>query len=343
MSFNCTCFLLKMIKELNSINIIRKPKSLKDTLLLLFLFVASLAHAQFEAQTSQYMFNLPAFNAAAMAENGMVNVAGQHRIQWVGMPGAPQTTYFNINTPFVKGEKITHATGVKFLNDGIGAFNNTSAHLQYALKRKVGKGTVSLGLDAGFVSASFIADSIKNVEINSEFHDFLGDTAIPTADETGMSFDMGASLFYSAPKYYLGLSYVHLNAPTIRLNEDKTEFKVRSVLYFTGAYDWHFKESKWKLRNTTLAKSDFISWQAEVASRLEYDSRFWGGLAYRFQDAVSVFAGIDVMDGVRIGYAYDLPAGRMIRASSGSHEVFISYSFLFDKGNKNSYKSIRIL
>ncbi len=312
-------------------------------LFLLMLFVSRPAAAQFEAQLSQYMFNIPAYNPASLAENRMINVNGQHRIQWVGMPGAPQTTYFTINTPLGSDKKTRHGVGIKFLNDNIGAFSNQSAHGQYAFKRKIGKGMASFGLDVGFVSVSFIADSIRNDQINSEFHDFLGDTAIPTADDTGMSLDLSGGLFYSAPKYYLGLSYVHLNTPAIRLNEDRTEFNVRGVLYFTGGYDYVFKDNKWKLRSNTLVKSDFVSWQAELSGRLEYDSRFWGGLSYRFQDAAVVFAGIDVLNGMRVGYSYDLPTGRMIRASSGSHEIFISYSFLFDRGNKNQFKSIRIL
>ena len=355
MSLYYTCFFrIKMNKLLNSNQqrnaTIRKiansvVPNQKNVLMILVWFVSCLSiHAQFEAQLSHYMFNMPAFNPAAIAENGMINVSGQHRIQWVGMPGAPQTTYFTINSPLKTDAKSVHGAGIKFLNDKIGAFSNQSAHLQYAYKRKIGKGTASLGLDVGFVSVGFIADSVRNATINSEFHDFLGDTAIPTSDVTGMSADFSAGLFYSAPKYYLGFSYVHLNAPKIRLNEDKTEFNVRGVMYGTGGYDLTLPNSKWNLRTTALAKSDMVSWQAELSSRLEYDARFWGGLSYRFQDAAVVFAGINVMNGLTISYAYDLPVSKILRASSGSHEIFISYSFLFDRNNnKNSYKSIRIL
>ncbi|NLI71879.1 MAG: PorP/SprF family type IX secretion system membrane protein [Bacteroidales bacterium] len=301
------------------------------------------AFSQFEAQISQYMFHTPTFNPASIAENKMINVSGQHRIQWVGIPGAPQTTYFTINAPLIISEKVSNGVGIKFLNDKIGAFSNQSAHLQYAFKRKFKKNTLSLGADIGFVSVSFLSDSIRNAEINSDFHDFLGDQAIPTADDTGMNLDLSLGAFYSAEKYYLGVSYVHLNAPSIKLNDERTHFNVRGVLYATGGYDFNFKDSKWKLRSSALAKSDFASWQAEVSSRVEYNQRYWGGLSYRFQDAVVFFAGLNVMSGLTIGYAYDLPAGKLLGPSTGSHEAFLSYSFMFDFGGKNKYKSIRIL
>ncbi len=301
-------------------------------------------YAQFEAQMSQYMFHSPTFNPASVGENQMINVTGQHRIQWLGMPGAPQTTYFSLNSPFQSGKKVTHGLGIKFLNDKIGAFTNRSAHLQYAYKRKIGKGTASLGMDVGFVSVGFVYDSIKNATINSEFHDFMGDAAIPTADETGMNLDLTLGAYYSAPKYYLGVSYVHLNAPRIKLNDEKSEFNVRGVLYATGGYDVQLANPKFMIRSSSLFKSDFITWQAELSSRAEYDKKYWGGLSYRFQDAVVVFAGISIMNGMTIGYAYDLPTGKMLTVSSGSHEIYLSYSFLFDTNRyKNRYKSIRIL
>lgn len=301
------------------------------------------ASAQFEAQLSQYMFHNPTFNPASIAEDGMINVSGQHRMQWLGMPGAPQTTYFTVNAPFSSRTKTTQGVGIKFLNDKIGAFSNQSAHLQYAFKRKFGDKMLSLGADIGFVSVSFIHDSIGNADIKSDFHDFMGDAVIPTADDTGMNLDLSFGAFYSAPKYYLGISYVHLNAPRIKLNEERTQFNVKGILYATGGYDLNFRNPKWSLRSSSLVKSDFVSWQAELSSRLEYKERFWGGVSYRFQDAVVVFAGLNVMNGLVAGYAYDLPTGKILGQSSGSHEVFLSYSFAFDFGKKSRYKSIRIL
>ena len=314
------------------------------TMLLISLFYNLPVFSQFEAQLSQYMFHTPTYNPASVGENQMINVSGQHRIQWIGMPGAPQTTYFTLNAPFKSGEKVTHGLGLKFLNDKIGAFTNQSAHLQYAYKRKIGNGTASLGVDLGFVSVGFVFDSIKNATINSEYHDFLGDAAIPAADETGMNVDLALGAFYSAPKYYLGISYVHLNTPHIKLNNEKSEFNVRGVLYFTGGYDYTLADPRFMVRASSLVKSDFVSFQSEVSSRLEYDKKYWGGLSYRFQDAVVVFGGVSIMSGLTLGYAYDLPTGKMLTVSSGSHEIYLSYSFLFDTGkNKNRYKSIRIL
>ncbi|MFV0392251.1 MAG: PorP/SprF family type IX secretion system membrane protein [Paludibacteraceae bacterium] len=319
-------------------------KTIKRFLTGLFSLIVLLpASAQFEAQVSQYMLNTPAYNPASIAENGMINATGQFRQQWLNMPGAPQTLYFTISTPFMKSEKASNGVGIKFLRDGIGAFVNQSGHLQYAYKRKLGKNTLSLGADLGFVGVSFIADSVR-AELNSEYHErMLEDTAVPTTDETGMSLDLSLGAFYSTPKYYLGISYVHLNAPSVKINDDHTQFNVPGVIYATGGYDLSFSDPKWMLRSSALFKSDFVSWQGEVSSRLEYDEKFWAGLGYRYQDAVVVYAGINLLRGLLVGFSYDVPASKMIKATYGTPEVLISYSFAFDFGSKSKYKSIRIL
>ncbi len=314
------------------------------SIVLLIVLCNASVSAQFEAQLSQYMFHINTFNPSAIAENGLMNLAGQHRIQWVGMPGAPQTTYFTANAPLFNKKKSVSGVGVKFLNDKIGAFSNQAAHLQYAYKRKFGKHKLSIGADLGFVSVSFIADSIKNASVNSEFHDFMGDEAIPQSNETGMNLDLSLGLFYSHPKYYFGLSFVHLNNPIIKMNDEKTKFKVRGIGYATGGYNFKLPFDKMILKSSALFKTDYVTWQAEVSSIVEYDEKYWGGLSYRYQDAVVIFTGLNIMNGLTIGYAYDIPAGKMITASSGSHELILKYSFLLDFGNnKNRYKSIRFL
>ncbi len=314
------------------------------TSILLFVCKISLL-AQLESQFSQYMFHMNTFNPATIAENGLMNVAGQHRIQWVGMPGAPQVTYFTVNTPLFNKKKSLQGVGLKFLNNKIGAFSNQTAHIQYNYKRKIGKEKkLSIGADIGFVSVSFIADSIKNANVNSEFHDFMGDEAIPQSDETGMNLDLSLGAFYSTPKYYLGISYVHLNSPTISMNDDKTKFGIKGVMYGVGGYNFKLPYPKTILKSSALFKTDYITWQSEISSRVEYDKRFWAGLSYRYQDAMVIFAGLNVINGLTIGYAYDFPIGKMLKASSGSHELLLKYSFLIDFGKNNSvYKSIRFL
>lgn len=299
---------------------------------------------QMESQMSQYMFNTPAFNPASIGENGMINVSGNQRIQWLGIIGAPVTTYFTANAPF-KNAKNTNAFGVNFLRDQAGAFLNQSASIQYAYKKKVGDGVLSAGVGIGFIGMGIIRDSLvdnKNIW-HSDYHVQEGDSLVPKKDANGMGLDINAGVFYSTKKYYAGISYTHLNNPLFKVG-DSNHFKMSGSMYLTTGCDVNFDDPKFVLKPSMLFKSDFTTWQMDLSTRLEYDKKYWGGLSYRFQDAVVFFAGLNLASGLSVGYSYDLPASTIITATSGSHEIFLSYSFMLDTSkNKNKYKSIRIL
>lgn len=312
--------------------------------ILLLLINIGLVFSQFDAQMSQYMFHTSSFNPAAVGEDEMIQIIGQHRIQWLGIPNAGQTTFFSIDSPFKIG-KSNNGLGFEFLNDKVGQFVTQSAHLQYAYKRKLGPGVLSIGADLGFVSLGFNnGDSIQNHVIPiGDYHQIAEDTEIPQSSVVGMSFDMSAGVFYSTPTYYGGLSFMHLNSPTVAWG-DKSEFKEYGSLYLTGGYSFILADPKYVIKPSTLYKTDFSSWQLDLSARLEYDHKYWGGLSYRYQDAIVVLAGINISGGLSIGYSYDLPTSKIITVSSGSHELLVMYSFEYIFGKRNNkYKSIRIL
>jgi len=308
---------------------------------LMLLLNISSASSQFDAQLSQYMFHNSSFNPAAVGESDMIQIIGQHRIQWVGMPNGPQTTVFSINSPLKIGNTL-QGIGIKFLNDKAGLFTDQSAHLQYAFKKKIGVGVLSIGADLGFVSLGFRGDSVRTSDI-SEYHNILGDNKIPTKSVAGMSFDMNLGVFYSTQKLYAGISYLHVNNPKVSWGNN-IEFKQKGSLFFTGGYNLVIPETKFILKPSTLIKTDMSSVQCDLTGRLEYDNKYWGGLSYRIQDAVVFLAGINISSGLSIGYSYDLPTSQIITVSSGSHEILLMYSFEYIFGKKNSkYKSIRLL
>ena len=68
-----------------------------------------------------------------------------------------------------------------------------------------------------------------------------------------------------------------------------------------------------------------------------------GGLSYRTKDAVALLMGAELMNGLRVGYSFDLVTSAIGRYGYGSHEVFISYSVDIEKNRSRKYKSVRFL
>lgn len=302
--------------------------------------------SQFDAQFSQYMFNQSAYNPAAVGEGDMIQITGQHRIQWMGMDSTEniggQITNFSINSP-IKINNSRHGIGFRFLNDKVGLFVNQSAYLQYAFKKQLGTGVLSVGADLGFISLGFLGSKVKKITLGNYYNDLLSDPAIPQSDVSGMNFDMNVGVFYSTPTFYSGISFSHLTSPVVSWT-DNSEVKVKGSMYLTGGYNYTLPDTKYVLRPSGLFKTDFTTFQLDLSGRIEYDNKYWGGLSYRYQDAVVFLAGINVAGGLSIGYSYDLPTSRIITASWGTHEIVMLYSFeyVFEKRN-SKYKSIRIL
>jgi hypothetical protein len=59
---------------------------------------------------------------------------------------------------------------------------------------------------------------------------------------------------------------------------------------------------------------------------------------------VNILLSADIINGLQLGYTYELPANGLIRESFGSHEVYLSYGFnVMRPKHTNKYKSIRYL
>jgi type IX secretion system PorP/SprF family membrane protein len=315
------------------------------TFLVILILATECVFGQFDARLSQYMFNAASFNPAAAGQSGMLDVSGQHRLQWIGMPNGGQTTFFNLNSPFKLGS-ATMGAGLNFMNDRVGLFVNQGVHLQNAFRVKVGKGTLNIGTQIGFLSIGFRGDSARGPQVSiGDYHDISGDNAIPKTALEGFGFDASAGLWYTLRNYYAGISYTHLTQPVITWS-DEFDFTPSSSLYLTGGFSRSLNNPKLVLKPSFLLQTDFNLMQIDLSAIMQYDNQYWGGLSYRFGDAVVIIAGINIMNGLSVGYAFDMPVSRMLGAIWGSHEVMLSYQIEVNTGSggrRKNYKSIRIL
>ena len=325
------------------VSLISVNRKLK-VLLFLSLFTGSV-YSQFDPQLSQYMLNNTAFNPAAVAEGNMIDVVGQHRINWLNfMGGGGSTTVFSINTPLKSEGKNNHGLGISFVDDHFGGFTNQAYHLQYAFKKTIGQGKLSIGTELGFVSVGFSGDSVALHNINlGEYHNMTSDPAIPLTSVSGMGLDLSAGVWYSTDKWYAGASYIHLNQPKVRWN-NTSEFKVSGSMFLTGGGNYKLQGTKYELKPSVLFKTDFAAWQVDLSARMEYDNKFWGGLSYRLQDAVVLMAGMNITGGLSLGYSFDVSTNKLITTNYGSHEFVLLYSFDFVSGKSaKKYKSVRFM
>ena len=314
---------------------------LKKILFITFfsLFLIQYTSAQFDGIYSQYMHIKHFYNPAAIGEQELMKMMVAQRLDWIGIKNAPKTTLFTVNTPFKIG-KTHHAAGIQFINDIFGVFANQQINAQYAYKFKFDYGTLSIGANIGVLNLICYGDSIKMVE--SDYHT-ENDPAIPQGTQSGIGFDLSAGIYFSNATWFAGVSILHAPSANIKLG-DKYDFQINQAMTAVGGYNIKLTNPDFELKPSVLLYTDFISWQTQISLLLDYKNKFWGGLGYSIQDAISFSFGMEVIDGLQFGYCFDLPTSSMIRATHGSHELFLSYDFnIFKPKYNQKHKSVRLL
>lgn len=105
-----------------------------------------------------------------------------------------------------------------------------------------------------------------------------------------------------------------------------------------------FPSKTWQFEPSVLIVTDIKSSRLSLNSIVRYNKKFWGGVSYRINEAVTGMIGFELFNGFRIGYAYDFSLSRISKYNDGSHEFMLGYSFQFKKEKPpQQYKSIRFL
>lgn len=276
--------------------------------------------AQQDPQFTQYMYNMSVINPAyATAEEGILNLGGLYRTQWVGLEGAPKTGTFFVHTPV--NDKIE--LGLSFTNDNIGDIvNENNIYADFAYVLPVGlESKLSLGLKAGFTffNANFDGFVLQsgNVSTDIAFNENISKT-FP---------NLGIGAFFFTDTYYLGLSAPNMLSTKHIENENGIKANgVQNVHYFfTGGYVFDISENL-KLKPAFMGKAvKGAPFALDITANVLFNETLEAGLGYRLGDAVSALVNFRITPELRIGYAYDYTTTNLSSYNSGSHEIFILF------------------
>jgi type IX secretion system PorP/SprF family membrane protein len=305
---------------------------------ILLIITTFAANAQQDPQFSQNMFNQLTVNPGFAGNSGLINASLLNRYQWVGFPGAPKTAVFNLDASArILGQN--DGIGLSVQNDAIGYEKNVSVGMSYSWRKSVGQGMLGTGIYVGFMNKN-----LKPGWMQEEGSDLINgsDPGLPQQEVNGTLIDVGAGLFYQHKDYYLALSIKHINQSSFSF-EEKGRYSLRRHYYFSGGYTIATSNEKFELLPSFFLKTDATTHQIDLNLTLHYDGRLWGGVSYRPNDAIVVLLGLEMQNGLKVGYSYDISTSALSGYNSGSHELYVAYSVMFNKKKANKYKSVRFL
>lgn len=298
---------------------------------------------------SHYMYNQMALNPAYAGSQDLICMRALNRQQWVGLPGAPVTSIFNVNAPFnLFG--ASHGAGLNLMSDNLGFDSNLGFKLAYALRINAGSGKLSIGVGAGIINPSFKLDEggWNQDEIEHGLHQ---DGSIPTSDNSDILFDLDVGIYYKTEDLFVGFSANRLNSPDIEYDQGETvnatpSLNLNTHFNLITGYNLQLPNPSFVIKPTFIVQTDTKIMSFDINATVEYNKKFWAGVSYRMAQMSPVIGmiGFDLFNGVKVGYAYDLPSKDLRNYTGGSHELMIGYCFSLsvDK-TPEKYKSIRYL
>lgn len=293
------------------------------------LFTAVKVNAQYDAMFTQYMFNEMFINPAYAGSKDAMAVTAVHRQQWVNFPGRPITSTFSLHGPVIN-EKM--GFGLSFLNEKIGALNRNLAYISYSYKIKAGKnGHLAFGLMGGIHNQITKFEGLKRTQED----DPKANTNSPSVYAPNFGFGM----YYSDKKNYVGLSIPRMIDDHILFDESGNFTKVTKMApqkfhyYLTFGRMFTLTDDL-KLKGQAMIKAvQNAPIQFDVNANFLIKDKIWAGLSYRSGDAVSAILGIQVGPQFVVSYAYDYTLSKIQKYTQGSHEIALSYVFMY-KGKK---------
>lgn len=325
--------------------------------------------AQQRPHYTQYILNNYILNPALSGIENYVDVKLSTRDQWVGLTGAPKTSYFSIQGPIGKNDYRTtstsfevpgqnprgsyywenytaaephHGIGLTMVNDKAGSFNRFTVNATYAYHLGL---SPTMNLSAGFSAG------ITNVSIDRTKHDFDG-AGDPFDPATGASLngelnkirpDLGFGMWLYSKSYFVGISAQQIIPQKLSFVDDAailTKGRLIPHLFLTAGYRFLAGEDVNVIPSVMLKYvqgSSRNNFQPEANLKMQYRDLFWLGGSYRYQDGYAGMIGFNVSNSFNVGYAYDITTTALNTVSRGTHEFMIGFTL----GNKYSDKCPR--
>lgn len=280
--------------------------------------------AQQDPQFSQYMFNPLHYNPAYAGVEAGARITAVHRTQWLGFSttfdgggGNPNTEVLNFSMPLAK---LRGGIGIELSNDNLGPQNNFKALASYGFNYKFNQSTISIGLRAGIFAQTIDYDQLRPVQPDDPL---LVDKS---GSATQIKPDMGAGIWFSAPKFYVGVAVNHLIRSQFDFGVAGQSSPLERNLTISAGYvakaGYNFT-----LTPSALIKTDLNSYSFDLGLVGTYNQKMWGGVAFRQSEAAIVMLGYSFLkdNALKVGYSIDMIIKDREAKQPTSHELLITY------------------
>jgi type IX secretion system PorP/SprF family membrane protein len=257
----------------------------------------------------------------------------------------PKTKMFAFSAPLNFGTdaggniRNLGGLGIAFMDDKLGYENSTHIKIQGAGRLPFNDGgALAVGFEYNILQKGVNGKMLKPLA--------QGDPRIPTSTVTENHPNYAVGLYYNNPMtnsasikdVWGGFSVSQLKYQQYYFGGPATPYAfsdTRKHYYVMGGFtmqDFLGKPDLELLPSVMIKQNTVV--QFELSALARYQKKLWGGINYRSMvDAFSIMLGYQIsndkskLNGLRIGYSYDLTLSKILSVSSGSHEIQLNYCF----------------
>lgn len=298
---------------------------MKTILIVFLLFLYNVVLGQQTALQTQYMFNVLVYNPAYAGIHETTELSFSNRTQWVGLKGAPRTFNFSAHSSFGDNK---FSAGINVLYDKIAVTKTTTINPSFVYRVKLSeKIRLAFGIQMGFMN--YVAQ-LSALTTTSQ-----GDMVF-TEDLNRWMYNFGTGVYLYNEDWYIAMSAPkllnNLFDPDVQYSPDIVNYaKVTRNYYFSGGYVFHLGENYSLKPNVLFQYSEGTYLQSNINANFYWRRNIGVGASYRVNESVSFLFEIFIKENLQIGYSYDYTVSKISSLAPGSHEIFISYRFPFDK------------
>lgn len=307
--------------------------------------------AQQRPHYTQYILNNYIINPAVAGIENYTDVKVSHRHQWVGLDGAPVTTYLTIHAPLHKSDyerenpTTFHASGENprgkaywqdyqkaephsgiggtIINDRTGPLNRFAIYGTYAYHLGISERTsISGGISVG----------AQNLTLNANKLTFNTANDPVVASSTGYlkkwTPDINLGVYLYSRDYFLGLAAQNVVPSKIvyAAKEDSlTKGRLVPHLFLQGGYRMFLTDDISFLPSAMIKYVSPTPVQIEVNAKFQYQDLIWAAASYRQDDGFAGMLGLNVSSTFNIGYSYDYSTTKLNTVSRGTHEIVVGF------------------
>jgi type IX secretion system PorP/SprF family membrane protein len=341
-----------MLSKFYKINKVKQAIGMLVVILVTICLLPSNLLAQQRPYYTQYILNNYIINPAVAGIENYTDVKISHRRQWVGLQGAPVTTYLTIHGPTKKSdydrENATsfHASGQNprgqaywqnyqsapghggigftLLNDETGPLNRFAAFGTYAYHMPLNaQTTLSLGVSAG----------VTQMSLNTTKLDFAGtNTSDPAIVNSGalntLKPDISAGLWLYSRDYFFGVAMQQIVPQQIAFSNNTLQLENGRLVphtFVTAGFRTFINEDISCLPSIMLRFINPLPIGIDMNIKFQYQDLLWAGAGYRFKDGFSGMLGVNLSNTFNVSYSYDITTSALNPFTKGTHEIAVGF------------------